>query len=80
MAVKFKLNSDGVRALLKSPGVLADLERRGRAIAAAAGEGVEVESVIGPNRAHVTVRTATTEARISEATDRTLTRAIDAGR
>jgi hypothetical protein len=77
---KFKLNSAGVRALLCSGEVLADLEGRGRSIAAAAGPGMEVDARIGSGRARVSVRTATNEARRAEATDRRLTRAIDAGR
>lgn len=76
--VRIEINSAGVAALLKSPEVLADLERRGQAIAAAAGEGHEVQSWIGRNRARVTVRTATTAARVAEATDRSLTSAIGA--
>jgi len=78
--VRVELNSDGIRALLRSEAVRADLERRARAIAEAAGEGFEVESQVGSNRARASVRTATAEAREAEATDRALTRAIDAGR
>lgn len=77
---RFVPNSAGVRALLRSPGVQADLERRARAIAAEAGPGMEVSTEIGPNRARATVITETFEARYAEATDGALTRAIDAGR
>lgn len=78
--VRIVLNRRGVRDLLRSRDVLRDLERRGNAIARAAGAGHRVESEIGPNRARVAVITDTTEAVISEATDRTLTRAFDAAR
>lgn len=68
--------------LLKSPEVLADLERRANAIAAAAGGSpdYEVDSRLGAERARASVVTATAEAMRDEATSRTLTRAIDAGR
>lgn len=78
--VIIKLVPAGIRALLRSPEVEHDLERRAQAIAAAAGEGMEVSTFRGPNRVRATVITATTEARVAEATDRALTRAIDAGR
>ena len=79
--MRIVLNRKGMRELLRSDGVAEDLERRGQAIAAAAGDGVEAESAyLGKNRARVTVRTATTEARIAEAKDRVLTRAIETGR
>lgn len=75
-----ELNRAGVRDLLRSEEVRAELERRARAIASAAGEGFEVETFKGRNRYRVQVRTATELARRAEATDRTLTRALDAGR
>lgn len=79
--VKVKLVSKGVRALLTAPGVQADLDRRARRIANAAGEGFEVarRSQKGP-RARAVVVTATREAMMAEANYRALTRAIDAGR
>jgi hypothetical protein len=78
--VRIKVNRNGIRDLLRSDEVLADLEERGQRIAAAAGDGHRVESEVGQNRARVAVITDTIEARISEAKNRTLTRAIDAGR
>lgn len=77
---RFELNHDGVRELLQSPGVLADLAARAGRVAAAAGPGMEVSTFIGRNRARVSVITATTEARLAEAHHRTLTSAIDAAR
>jgi hypothetical protein len=69
-----------MRDLLRSPEVRRDLERRARNIAAAAGPGFEADSEIGRNRARASVWTATFEAMAAEATDRALTRSIDAGR
>jgi hypothetical protein len=74
------LNRAGVKALLRSPEVVADLKRRAEAIAAVAGEGNEVEVAVGPTRARAAVVTKTFDAMRDEATDRSLTRAIDAGR
>ena len=80
MALKVALNRAGVRALLRSPEVEADLLARAERIAAVAGEGFEASAVVGATRARASVITATTDARLTEARDRTLTRAIDAGR
>ena len=80
MADRVKLNSQGVRDVLRSPAVMAELRRRGNKIAAAAGSGFEVEQYVGRNRARVTVRTATWPARGREARDHILIRALNAGR
>lgn len=74
------LNSKGVRQLLRSPEVLADLQRRAEQIAAAAGSGMEASSMVGPGRARASVITATSAAREAEASGRALTRSVDAGR
>lgn len=79
-SVRIELNRDGVRELLRSQEVRDDLVRRARAIATAAGEGMEVDSQVGKHRARASVRTATDEAMRAEASDRALTRALDAGR
>ena len=81
--VRIELNREGVAQLLKSPEIQADIARRAQAIAAtAAGSGgtFEVRTKVGRSRAHATVITTDVEARKAEATDRALTRAIDAGR
>lgn len=78
--VTVRLHRARVRDLLKSPDVVADLVTRAEAIAAAAGEGCEVDVSGGKTRARVSVRTATPEAVRAEARDKTLTRAIGAGR
>lgn len=77
---KVVITPGAIPRLLKEPGVQADLMRRGRAIQTAAGSGHEVDLNIESVRASVIVYTATIDAMIAEATDRTLTRAIDAGR
>jgi hypothetical protein len=80
--IRVKMNSKGARAILRSAEVQADTERRGRAIAAAAGgePDFEVETQVGANRVRTSVRTATQKAREAEANQRALTRALDAGR
>lgn len=79
-----KLNKDEVRKLLRGEGpyqgVRPDLQRRMDRIAAAAGPGHKAELEVGQNRLRAAVWTDTDEARKAEATDLTLTRAIDAGR
>ena len=78
--VKIKINGAGVKQLLNDPAVVADLEDRGARIAAAAGEGMEISTVKGKDRSSVFVTTETREAKLAEAEDRALSRAIDAGR
>lgn len=80
MAVKVQLNRRGVRELLRSPGVSADLRKRGEAIARAAGPGHEVDTFRGRSRARATVRTATVEAMLNEQHHKTLTNAVRVGR
>lgn len=70
----------GMRQLLRSPEVLADLERRAKRIADVAGDGMEPSAMVGRNRARASVITGTEAAREAEAKGRSLTRAIDAGR
>ena len=80
--VRVKLNSAGIREVLKSDEVRADILRRAEAIKAAAGGGDDYEAgaeIVG-NRVMGWVVTATPEAKQAEAEDRTLTRALDAGR
>lgn len=66
--------------MLKSFGVRRDLEARAKRIAEAAGEGHEIRIRKGRTRWRATVRTATSEARVAEATDQNLSRAFNAGR
>lgn len=78
--VKVKLNSRAVEALLKSSQVQKDLRSRASRVAAAAGPGMESDVSVGTKRARGYIWTATPEARVSEATDRRLTSALDAAR
>ena len=79
--VTFKFNRKAVGELLRSPEVRADLTRRARNIAAAAGPGKwNVHDETGRSRARAAVVTGDFEARRNEARTRALTRAIDAGR
>lgn len=77
---RVELNRRAVQDLLKSEGVQADLRRRAERIAQQAGPGHAVEVQVGRNRARAMVWTDTMRARYYEATQRTLTRAVDAGR
>lgn len=75
-----KLDRKAVRELLQSKEVLDDLERRADNIREAAGDGFEWDSEIGPTRARAAVYTADLQGMRAEATERALTKAIDAGR
>ena len=78
--VRIKINSGAVREILRSGAMEADLRKRAERIASKAGEGMVATSTIGRARALAKVHTETTEAKVAEATERALTRAIDAGR
>lgn len=76
---QIKLNDAGMKAILRAPGVQADLRARADRIARAAGPGMQAESH-PTTRARATVWTATAQARRAEAKEHRLTRAFDAGR
>lgn len=76
MAETFKMRRGALREIRRSREVLAALEDEAEDIASAAGEGMEVFSEIGPNRARASVVTTTFEAMHAEATGRLLTRAL----
>lgn len=77
---RVELNDAGIQAFLRSTELMAELQRRADAVAAAAGEGFKAEIWQGHDRAHATVTATTHAARRAEATDRVLSRAIDAAR
>ena len=79
-SVRIVLKSRGIKSLLRSAEVRSDLERRAAAIKSAAGDGFESDSRTGTNRAHASVYTDTYDAMVAEARNRTLTRALTAGR
>lgn len=78
--IKWELNKKGVAALLRSSGVKADLQNRANRIATAAGPGVQARVWEGFDRSRARVETVTREADERQATQRTLSRAIDAGK
>lgn len=81
MAVKIAWNRAGFEALVQHPAVQADIVRRAKAIAAAAGDGYEVrEPTQHPRRARAAVITATRQAREDNARNLTLVKALGAGR
>lgn len=81
--VRVKLVRAGVIAILKAPGVQADLARRGEAIRSSlptdAGEEWKSVSFLGFDRAQTIVKTANFEARAT-ATHNVLQQALDRGR
>lgn len=77
---KVTLNSKAARALLQGPEVQADLRRRAESIRRSAGTGYATSVSVGPNRARGEVRTASYLARRREARQKTLTKALGAGR
>lgn len=79
-AVTIKMNRAAARSILTSPEAQAVVAASARRIASAAGPGHRVEVAGGPNRARAAVITDTPAARRNEAKNRTLSRAIDAGR
>lgn len=80
MRILYKGNYSGLGQIMKSEGVQGDLVRRGQAIAAAAGDGFEVDSHVGSTRARTMVYADTSEAIREEQTNKVLTRAFGAGR
>lgn len=80
MTIKVDIKRAGIRRLLKEPGVAADLARRARSVAAAAGPGHGVRTDTGRNRVRAAVVTESFPAMRKEATARNLTRAVDAAR
>lgn len=80
MNVRVELDSKGIAEFLRSPEVEADMGRRARNIARAAGDGMHSATVQGRDRVSGQVWTGTIGARRAEAEGRDLTRALDAGR
>lgn len=84
MLERVEIHDDAARALLKSAEIQADLEERGKRIAEAATQGrydkYDVDVKQTSTRARVTITTATDVARVEEAKNRSLTKALDSGR
>ena len=62
MSKKFELNYSGVVELMKSLVMIEVLRDKARGIQEAAGDGYEVTSYVGKNRANVSVKTKTKKA------------------
>jgi hypothetical protein len=77
---KIEFHSEAFRTLLHDDRILTELTRRGRAIASAAGNGVEVQVRKYRSRPVVIVAADSQEAKKAEATDKVLTTALGAGR
>ena len=82
MSLKFTLDRAGVRELLNSPEIAADVRRRANQIASTAGKGWQAESTRSAkgDRVAATVTAVTYEARRENNKNHTLMRSIDAGR
>lgn len=78
--ITVKVNSRQVESYLKSASVQAELGRRARAAADAAGPGYEASVIVGATRARASVITATPEAMADNARNQSLLRAIGAQR
>ncbi|MBR6206995.1 MAG: hypothetical protein IKQ73_07525 [Oscillospiraceae bacterium] len=74
-----KLNSAGVRALLKSPEMQAMLSERARQIADRAGSGYETDVFNGKTRANASVYAATASAASDNLKNNTLLKAVSGG-
>lgn len=78
--VRIELDHDGIRQLLSSAPIAAECEKAAEKIAARAGDGFVVlparELGFGGGRVGYAVKTDTEEARIAEATDKVLSRAV----
>lgn len=81
MSAEIKFHDAGFVELLNCSGVIDELDKIAQRIADAAGDGMTVDPAkSGKVRARAGVFTETTQAKVAEATDRALTKAIEAGR
>ena len=79
--MKIVWNVKGFEVLKQDPGVQRDIVRRAKAIAKAAGDGYEVlEPNRYPRRDRAAIITATRKARLDNARNLTLVKALGAGR
>ena len=78
--VRIELNHSGIRDLMTSEAISAECKKAAEAIQQRAGEGFEVLPArlndYGGGRVGYAVRTATDEARIAEAEDKVLSKAV----
>ena len=73
---KFKLNSKGVRDMLRSQEVQAMLRERAEAIRGRVGDGYEVSTMAGKTRANASVKASTVKAIIDNKKNNTLLKAV----
>lgn len=76
--VKLQLHDDAIQALLKSPGIVADLNRRAEQIATQAGPEFEITNKTHKERAVVNVGDKTDGSMFREAETGNLARAVNA--
>lgn len=74
--IEFKLNSGGVRELLKSEAMQAVLTEKASAIRSRAGDGYEQDIYVGKNRANAMVRATTYQAKKDNSKNNTLLKAV----
>ena len=74
--VKVELNSEGVRALLKSAEMKAFCKQLAEGIATRAGEGYQVSTYTGPTRVNASVIAATNAAKRDNMKNNTLLKAV----
>lgn len=74
--LKVKLNKAGVRAMLRSPEMLAICEKHASDIARRCGEGYETDSFVGRNRVNAMVSASTYEAKRDNAENNTILKAV----
>ena len=73
--VKFELNKNGVRELMQSPEAVNLVRQFGSQVQSRAGDGYEVDTYIGFDRAHAVVSAVTDEARKDNYENNTLLKA-----
>lgn len=73
---KFKLNSRGVRELLKSEKMQAHLSKKASGIKDRCGEGYETDTHVGKNRANAMIYTTTYQAKSDNKKNNTLLKAV----
>lgn len=76
---KIELNSAGIKELLKSKEITTQVNEIASGVANRAGEGFEINSRIGANRAVATVYAATPKAFYSNLKNKTLLKALGGG-
>lgn len=74
--VEIELNSAGIRELLQSDEIREYCEELAQGVASRAGEGYEVDSMVGKTRANASVYAATREANRDNLENNTLLKAL----